>query len=60
MTDIHTAADRAVRRSRQRLVSASGVDLCVQTFGDAGEPAILLIGGAASSMDWWEDEFASA
>lgn len=57
MTDIHTAADRAVRRSRQRLVSASGVDLCVQTFGDAGEPAILLIGGAASSMDWWEDEF---
>ena len=57
MTDIHTAADRAVRRSRQRLVSANGVDLCVQTFGEAGAPAILLIGGAASSMEWWEDEF---
>jgi pimeloyl-ACP methyl ester carboxylesterase len=46
-----------VRRSRPYLVSANGVDLCVQTFGEAGEPAILLIGGAESSMDWWEDEF---
>lgn len=39
------------------MVSANGVDLCVQTFGQEGEPAILLIGGAQSSMDWWEDEF---
>ena len=46
-----------VRRSRPKLVSANGVDLCVQTFGEASEPAILLIGGAESSMDWWEDEF---
>ena len=38
-------------------VSANGVDLCVQTFGEADKPAILLIGGAESSMDWWEDEF---
>jgi pimeloyl-ACP methyl ester carboxylesterase len=37
-------------------VTANGVDLCVQTFGEAGAPAILLIGGAESSMDWWEDE----
>ncbi|MGH3006417.1 MAG: alpha/beta fold hydrolase [Gaiellaceae bacterium] len=36
---------------------ANGVELCVQTFGDLASPAILLIGGAASSMDWWEDEF---
>jgi pimeloyl-ACP methyl ester carboxylesterase len=35
------------------------VDLCVQTIGDAGTPAILLIAGAASSMDWWEDEFCA-
>jgi hypothetical protein len=41
-----------VRRSSPRLVSANGVDLCFQTFGDAGEPAILLIAGAESSMDW--------
>jgi len=29
----------------------------VQTFGYAGDPAILLIMGAAASMDWWEDGF---
>jgi pimeloyl-ACP methyl ester carboxylesterase len=38
-------------------VPANGVELCVQTFGEPGDPAILLIAGAASSMDWWEDEF---
>jgi pimeloyl-ACP methyl ester carboxylesterase len=41
----------------RRIVRANGVDLCVETFGDPASPAILLIGGAASSMDWWEDEF---
>ncbi len=40
-----------------RIVEANGVDLCVESFGDAGDPAILLIMGAAASMDWWEDEF---
>jgi pimeloyl-ACP methyl ester carboxylesterase len=44
-------------RSSPRLVSANGVDLCVQTFGEPRAPAILLIAGAESSMDWWEDEF---
>lgn len=39
------------------MVRANGVDLCIETFGDDTSPAILLIGGAASSMDWWEDEF---
>lgn len=29
----------------------------METFGDAGDPAVLLIAGAANSMDWWEDEF---
>jgi pimeloyl-ACP methyl ester carboxylesterase len=47
----------SVSVSDPTLVSANGVDLCVQTFGEAGEPAILLIGGAESSMDWWEEEF---
>jgi pimeloyl-ACP methyl ester carboxylesterase len=40
-----------------RLVAANGVDHCVQTFGDAACPAVLLISGGASSMDWWEDDF---
>ena len=33
-----------------------GADLCVQTVGDPADPALLLIGGATWSMDWWEDE----
>jgi pimeloyl-ACP methyl ester carboxylesterase len=28
----------------------------VQTFGDAAAPAMLLIAGAACSMDWWDEE----
>jgi pimeloyl-ACP methyl ester carboxylesterase len=46
-----------LRVTQPRIVLANGVELCVQTFGDLASPAILLIGGAASSMDWWEDEF---
>lgn len=34
-----------------------GVELCVQTFGDPADPSVVLIQGASSSMDWWEDEF---
>ena len=45
------------RESGERIVRANGVDLCVETFGDPTDPAILLVGGAAASMDWWEDEF---
>jgi pimeloyl-ACP methyl ester carboxylesterase len=48
-----------VRRSEPTRVPANGVELCVQTFGETGDPAILLIAGAASSMDWWEDEFCA-
>lgn len=40
-----------------QLLQVNGVDLCVETFGDATHPALLLIAGAACSMDWWEDEF---
>jgi pimeloyl-ACP methyl ester carboxylesterase len=43
--------------AQRTLVPVDGVELCVETFGDHASPAILLIAGAASSMDWWEDEF---
>jgi pimeloyl-ACP methyl ester carboxylesterase len=43
--------------SHDELVHANGVDLCVEALGDTAHPAILLIGGATASMDWWEDEF---
>ncbi|MFI5892331.1 alpha/beta fold hydrolase [Actinoplanes sp. NPDC051513] len=35
----------------------NGIELCVETFGESTDPPLLLIAGAASSMDWWEDEF---
>lgn len=31
-----------------------GVELCVETYGDPGDPAILLIAGATGSMDAWD------
>lgn len=43
--------------SGERVVRANGVDLWVETFGDPGDPAILLISGAAAPMDYLEDEF---
>jgi pimeloyl-ACP methyl ester carboxylesterase len=33
-----------------------GAQICVEAIGDPGDPAILLIAGAACSMDWWDDE----
>lgn len=44
-------------RSGESMIRANDVDLCIETFGDAGDPAVLLIAGAAGSMDWWEDAF---
>jgi pimeloyl-ACP methyl ester carboxylesterase len=40
----------------EKILNANGVDLCVETFGDAADPAILLIHGASASMLWWEEE----
>ncbi len=31
----------------------------ISTFGQAGDPAVLLIAGSSSSMDWWEPEFCA-
>jgi len=41
------------------IVEVNGVGLCVDTAGDPADPAILLIAGLGSSMDWWEDEFCT-
>ena len=41
----------------EMMVPANGVDLCVEAFGERSDPPLLLIGGGASSMDWWGDEF---
>ena len=46
--------------AKPTIVVVDGVALCVETFGDPASPAILLIAGAASPMDWWEAGSASA
>jgi pimeloyl-ACP methyl ester carboxylesterase len=45
------------RGSGERIVRANGVELCVETFGDPADPAILLIHGAGASMHGWEEAF---
>ena len=37
-----------------RLVPVGDVELCVQEFGDPDDPVVLLLSGAAASMDWWD------
>lgn len=39
------------------MVRVNGVDLCMETFGRADAPAVLLIAGAGASMDWWDTQF---
>jgi pimeloyl-ACP methyl ester carboxylesterase/SAM-dependent methyltransferase len=41
----------------RRIASVNGVELCLETFGDSAHPPLLLIGGAAASMDWWDTVF---
>ncbi|HEY3714333.1 MAG TPA: alpha/beta hydrolase [Jatrophihabitantaceae bacterium] len=40
----------------EKLVEISDVQLCVETFGDPTNPAVLFIDGASASMLWWEAE----
>ena len=41
----------------EQIVKANGVELCVESFGDPGDPAILLIHGAGHSLQAWDEEF---
>ena len=40
--------------SEEHMIRARDAELCVQTFGSPGDPAILLIHGASASMLGWE------
>ena len=40
----------------EMILSVNGVQLCAETFGERGDPAVLLIMGSAASMDWWQEE----
>ena len=37
-----------------RLVRVGDVELCVDEYGDPADPPVLLLSGAAASMDWWD------
>jgi pimeloyl-ACP methyl ester carboxylesterase len=38
------------------ILNVGDIELCAETFGGRGDPALLLIMGTAASMDWWEPE----
>lgn len=40
----------------ERLLDINGAELCVETFGDRSDPAIMLVAGSAASMLWWDAE----
>jgi pimeloyl-ACP methyl ester carboxylesterase len=42
--------------SGEQIVEINDVELCVETFGDPTNPAVLLIDGSAASMLWWDAE----
>jgi pimeloyl-ACP methyl ester carboxylesterase len=42
------------------MIEVSGVELCTESFGDPGDPAILLVMGIGASMLWWESEFCGS
>ncbi|PSL01861.1 pimeloyl-ACP methyl ester carboxylesterase [Haloactinopolyspora alba] len=54
MTEPTTSAD--IPRSDETLLPSGDATLCAQAFGTPSHPPILLVAGAAASMDWWEDE----
>lgn len=41
----------------ERMISANGIEICSDSFGDPADPAVLLIMGAGSSMLLWETDF---
>lgn len=45
--------------ANERIVSANGIELCCETFGNPARPALLLIMGLGFQLVHWPDEFCS-
>jgi pimeloyl-ACP methyl ester carboxylesterase len=45
------------QRMAERMITANGVELCVESFGDPADAPILLVMGIGASMLWWEEGF---
>ena len=43
----------------ERMIAVRGAELCVETFGRPGDPAIVLLAGIGSSMDGWDPAFCA-
>lgn len=41
----------------EQILKINQVEIYSESFGDPGNPAVLLIMGAMSSLDWWDEEF---
>jgi pimeloyl-ACP methyl ester carboxylesterase len=50
-------ADHGRSSMTERMIDASGVEICTESFGDPTDPPILLIMGIGGSMLWWEESF---
>ncbi len=43
-----------------RMLPVGDVELCVDEYGDPDDPPVVLLYGAAGSMDWWDVGFCEA
>ncbi len=43
--------------SNESFARANGIELCYETFGDAGDPAVLLVQGFTAQMTAWDERF---
>ncbi|MGM0851392.1 MAG: alpha/beta fold hydrolase [Bacillota bacterium] len=41
----------------EQILKINKVDICTESFGNSKDPAVLLIMGAMSSLDWWDEGF---
>jgi len=53
-------SDATPATSPVSIARLNGVALAFQEFGDQDAPAIVLVAGASSSMDWWDEDFCLA
>jgi pimeloyl-ACP methyl ester carboxylesterase len=52
--------ERMRERPGERMLRANGVDLCIAEFGAVDMPGVVLVPGASSASDWWDDTFCEA
>src|SRR5688572_31512431 len=46
-----------VKNMSEQILKINKVDICTESFGNPEDPAVLLIMGAMSSLDWWDEDF---